>query len=240
MDEEKLILRSFGSGSSGNCYYFGTTERGILIDAGISARTIHKYLKEMGLDFKNIMGVLITHDHADHIRAVGTLGERVHLPIYATPLIHEGIDRNYGVTQKLRSGRRYFTKGEPWQLGEMTINTFGISHDSTECVGYVIDFMHQRFMIATDCGEPNAELEEYLRTAKPGRRHCLQVGRYAGFGDIAVHPVPPRVGASLVRRVRETLARKTGLQRGGAKTRGQERCNPFHDFLHQRMSDRNS
>ena len=99
MDEEKLILRSFGSGSSGNCYYFGTTERGILIDAGISARTIHKYLKEMGLDFKNIMGVLVTHDHADHIRAVGTLGERVHLPIYATPLIHEGIDHNYGVTQ---------------------------------------------------------------------------------------------------------------------------------------------
>lgn len=165
MDEEKLILRSFGSGSSGNCYYFGTTERGILIDAGISARTIHKYLKEMGLEFKNIMGVLVTHDHADHIRAVGTLGERVHLPIYATPLIHEGIDHNYGVTQKLRSGRRYFTKGEPWQLGEMTINTFGISHDSTECVGYVIDHMHQRFMIATDCGEPNAEMEEYLRTA---------------------------------------------------------------------------
>ncbi len=165
MDEEKLILRSFGSGSSGNCYYFGTTERGILIDAGISARTIHKYLKEMGLEFKNIMGVLVTHDHADHIRAVGTLGERVHLPIYATPLIHEGIDHNYGVTQKLRSGRRYFTKGEPWQLGEMTINTFGISHDSTECVGYVIDYMHQRFMIATDCGEPNAEMEEDLRNA---------------------------------------------------------------------------
>ena len=159
-----MILRSFGSGSSGNCYYFGTQERGVLIDAGISARTIHKYLKEMNLDFKNIMGVLITHDHADHIRAVGTLGERVHLPIYATPLIHEGIDRNYGVTQKLRSGRKFFTKGQPWQLGDMTINTFNISHDSTECVGYVIDFMHQRFMIATDCGEPNAELEEYLRT----------------------------------------------------------------------------
>ena len=74
MDEQKLILRSFGSGSSGNCYYFGTERQGILIDAGISARTIHKYLKEMGLDFKNIMGVLITHDNADHIRAVGTLG----------------------------------------------------------------------------------------------------------------------------------------------------------------------
>ena len=165
MEEDKLILRSFGSGSSGNCYYFGTAERGILIDAGISTRTIHKYLKEMGLDFKNIMGVLITHDHADHIRAVGTLGERIHLPIFATRQIHEGIDRNYGVTQKLRSSRRFFTKSEAWQLGEMTINTFGISHDSTECVGYVIDYMHQRFMIATDCGEPNPMMAEAIRTS---------------------------------------------------------------------------
>lgn len=165
MDDNKLILRSFGSGSSGNCYYFGTAEQGILIDAGISARTIHKHLRDMGLDFKNIWGVLITHDHADHIRAVGTLGERIHLPIYATKLIHEGIDHNYGVTQKLRSARRFFQTGEPWELNGMLINTFNISHDSTECVGYVIDFMGQRFMIATDCGEPNEQLEEYLRTA---------------------------------------------------------------------------
>jgi len=165
MAEEKLILRSFGSGSSGNSYYFGTQEQGVLIDAGISARTIHKYLHEMNIDFKNILGVLVTHDHADHIRAVGTLGERVHLPIYATRLIHEGIDRNYGVTQKLRSSRKFFEKEQPWQLGDMLINTFTISHDSTECVGYVIDFKGQRLMIATDCGEPNEALEDYLRSS---------------------------------------------------------------------------
>ena len=71
MEENGLIFRCFASGSSGNCYYLGTRQRGILIDAGISARTIQKCLREMGLDFQNIMGVLITHDHADHIRAVG-------------------------------------------------------------------------------------------------------------------------------------------------------------------------
>lgn len=119
----------------------------------------------MGLDFENIMGVLVTHDHADHIRAVGTLGERVHLPIYATQLIHEGIDRNYGVREKLKTSRRYFEKEQEWTLFDLTINTFTINHDSTECVGYVIDYNDQRFMIATDCGEPNDELEAYLRTA---------------------------------------------------------------------------
>ena len=126
MDENGLIFRCFASGSSGNCYYLGTRQRGILIDAGISARQIQKCLREMNLDFQNIMGVLITHDHADHIRAVGTLGERVKLPIYTTAEIHAGIDRNYGVREKLRTSRRYFEKGKEWQLFGMTINTFGI------------------------------------------------------------------------------------------------------------------
>ena len=165
MTDNQLIFRSFASGSSGNCYYLGTSTWGVLIDAGISARTIQKSLREMGLDYANIMGVLITHDHADHIRAVGTLGERIHLPIYSTRSIHDGIDRNYGVREKLRTSQRYFDKGVEWHLNGMTINTFGISHDSTECVGYVIDFLAQRFVIITDCGQPNATMEMYLATA---------------------------------------------------------------------------
>ena len=119
----------------------------------------------MGLDFHNIMGVLVTHDHADHIRAVGTLGERVKLPIYSTALIHDGIDRNYGVREKLRTSRRYFEKGVEWELFGMRINTFDIEHDSTECVGYCIDFLGQRFVIMTDCGSVNEEMEAYIRSA---------------------------------------------------------------------------
>ena len=165
MKDNQLIFRSFASGSSGNCYFLGTSSWGILIDAGISARSIQRYLREMGLDYANIMGVLITHDHADHIRAVGTLGERVHLPIYSTRAIHDGIDRNYGVREKLRTSQRYFEKGVEWVLNGMRINTFGISHDSTECVGYVIDYLGQRVLIATDCGQTNLTMESYLSTA---------------------------------------------------------------------------
>ena len=165
MEDQELIFRCFASGSSGNCYYLGTRQRGVLIDAGISARSIQKYLREMGLDFQNIMGVLITHDHADHIRAVGTLGERVKLPIYTTAEIHEGIDHNYGVREKLRTSRRYFEKGKEWELFGMKINTFGIEHDSTDCLGYCIDVNGQRFVLMTDCGSVNPEMEAYIRTA---------------------------------------------------------------------------
>ena len=165
MTDNQLIFRCLASGSSGNCFYLGNHKQGILIDAGISARTIQKHLRSMGLDYANIMGVLITHDHADHIRAVGTLGERVHLPIFASRLIHDGINRNYGVQEKLRTSQRYYNVGEEWELMGMKINTFTVSHDSTQCVGYVIDYQGQRFMIATDCGEPSAEMEAYIKTA---------------------------------------------------------------------------
>lgn len=160
-----ILFRSLASGSSGNCYYFGTQYRGILIDAGIAARTIQHDLREMGLDFQNIMGVIITHDHADHIRAVGTLGERVHLPIYTTPEIHEGIDRNYGVREKLRTSRRYIEKNKEFDIGGIKITALGVPHDSTDCLSFVIDFCGQRFMLVTDCGSPREELEEYMKTA---------------------------------------------------------------------------
>ena len=165
MAENRLIFCCFASGSSGNCYYLGTREKGILIDAGISARTIQNHLREMGMDFSNVCGVFITHDHADHIRAVGTLGERVHLPIYTTAAIHEGIDRNYGVREKLRTSRCFFEKGVPFEYAGMEFNTFGISHDSTDCLGYVIRAFGQQFMIATDCGEPNPMMAEAIRTS---------------------------------------------------------------------------
>ena len=185
MEENGLIFRCFASGSSGNCYYLGTRRQGILIDAGISARSIQKCLREMGLDFQNIMGVLVTHDHADHIRAVGTLGERVKLPIYTTQEIHEGIDRNYGVREKLRgSSRRYFNKGEEWELFGMRINTFGIEHDSTDCLGYCIDYLGQRFVLMTDCGSVNEEMEAYIRTANHlviEAKHMLLNGPYPTY-----------------------------------------------------------
>lgn len=165
MEKTDLIFRCFASGSSGNCYYLGNSHQGVLIDAGISARAIRSDLKEMGLDFFNLMGVLVTHDHADHIRAVGTLGERFHVPIYATAEIHEGINKNYGVKEKLRTCCKYYKKGDPFDLGDLHINTFGISHDSTDCVGYVIDVAGQRFIMATDVGKVDRVFCQYVETA---------------------------------------------------------------------------
>ena len=95
----KIRFISLASGSSGNCYYLGTEKYGILIDAGIGIRTIKKSLKDINVTMDSIRAVFITHDHADHIKAVGHLGEKLNIPVYTTARVHAGINKSYCMTE---------------------------------------------------------------------------------------------------------------------------------------------
>lgn len=149
---DKLRFISLASGSSGNCYYLGTACYGILIDAGIGPRTIKKRLKEVGIPFEHIQAVFVTHDHVDHIKSVGVLGEKYHLPVYATRLVHEGINRCYGVTEKLNASKRFLETGVKIELRDFELEAFPVSHDSSDSVGYTLYYKGKRFTIATDLG----------------------------------------------------------------------------------------
>ncbi|NDP21592.1 MAG: MBL fold metallo-hydrolase [Paludibacter sp.] len=162
---DKLRFQSFGSGSSGNCYFIGNASSGLLIDAGIGVRSIRKHLRNIGLDFENIWGVFVTHDHADHIKAVGPLGEKHRIPIYSTRHVHEGIQRSYCVTEKLYSSKKYIEKGETIQIGDFRVTSFAISHDASDNVGYTIEYKEKRFTFATDLGYVGEEVAEHLKNA---------------------------------------------------------------------------
>ncbi len=149
----KVRFISLASGSSGNCYYLGTDTYGILIDAGIGIRTIKKALKEFHIPMESIRGVFITHDHADHIKAVGHLGEKLHIPIYTTTQIHEGINKSYCMTEKLHTSVRYLEKEQPMTLEDFRIESFEVPHDGTDNVGYCIEIDGKVFSFLTDLGE---------------------------------------------------------------------------------------
>lgn len=103
---------SLGSGSSGNCYYLATKTCGILIDAGIGIRNIKKIFKDYALNLDTVRAVFVTHDHADHIKAVGHLAKKHNIPIYSTPEVHAGINRSYCMTEKLDAEHtRFIRKG---------------------------------------------------------------------------------------------------------------------------------
>ena len=161
----KVKFISLASGSSGNCYYIGTEKYGILIDAGIAVRTIKKGLKEAGISMEMIRAVFVTHDHADHIKAVGGLGEKQNIPIYTTARIHEGINRSYCMTEKLYSSVRYLEKQQPMQLEDFHIESFEVPHDGTDNVGYCIEIGGKVFAFLTDLGEITPTAAEYIRKA---------------------------------------------------------------------------
>ena len=95
-----LRFISFGSGSSGNCYYLFTETDSLLIDVGVGIRTLKKHFHNYGLRFEDVHNILITHDHADHVKSVGSLSNDYHLPVYTTRKVHSGIENNYCVRKK--------------------------------------------------------------------------------------------------------------------------------------------
>ena len=158
----KLIFFSWASGSSGNCSAVGTSESGLLIDAGIGIRTIKKVLKDRAIDLSQIMAVLVTHDHADHIKTVGYLGEKLNIPVYSTAGVHRGIAKSRYVEETLTGSKRIIEKEIPFQIEDFTITAFQVPHDSTDSVGYYIEYGNHKFTIATDVGHITETVGEYI------------------------------------------------------------------------------
>lgn len=161
-----LKFISFGSGSSGNCYYLFTATDGLLIDTGIGIRTLKKYFKEYGLSFSNVHNILITHDHADHVKSVGSLSCEYNLPVYTTEKVHEGIGRNYCVHRKVSPEmKRFVEKGDTFMVGGFTVTTFGVPHDSADNVGYCIECEGVTFCLMTDAGCVTDEMKAFIGKA---------------------------------------------------------------------------
>lgn len=155
-----------GSGSSGNSYFLFSENYGILIDAGIGIRTLKKHFNTCGLSLKQIKAVLITHDHADHVKAVGSLANEYGIPVYATELVHGGIKRNYCVHPKLKEENiRFLQKGQTLELDHFVITPFDVPHDSADNVGYSVQYGDVNFCLITDAGHVTEQFGGYIAQA---------------------------------------------------------------------------
>lgn len=183
----RLKFFSIGSGSSGNCYFLGTDEYGMLIDAGVSIRTIKKVLKDNDIEFHQILAVFVTHDHADHIKTVSCLGEKFGIPVYATEAVHEGIRRSKFAGESLFTSRHCIEKDVPFAWKDFTLTAFEVPHDGTDNVGYYITCREHRFTFATDLGHITETVAKYLRLSNHliveanYDEEMLQQGRYPYF-----------------------------------------------------------
>lgn len=147
-----MRMCSIASGSSGNCIYVGSDNSHLLIDTGISKKRIEEGLNKLEIKGDELDGILITHEHSDHIKGLGVFSRKYEIPIYATPGTIAGIKESSSLG-KMPEGLLHPIKADhPFQLGELDVHPFAISHDANEPSGYRINSGEKAVAVATDLG----------------------------------------------------------------------------------------
>ena len=163
---------SFSSGSCGNCYLLlheeeGCAVSGILIDAGVSIRRMKKVLESYGLDMDCFQSVLVTHDHGDHIRNLGSICKRLSKPVYATTTLQEALAHHPFTYLEIGGCRRDLVQDEWNKVAEgFEVQYFEVPHDATQTVGYAIRCEGQLFVLMTDLGHVTEEAMAWASEAE--------------------------------------------------------------------------
>ena len=156
-----MELRVFASGSSGNCLLLSSGSTHILIDAGISKRRIEQSLAQSGLSMREIGGVLITHEHSDHISGLKMLIKHCAPPIYAPRTV---ANRLRGCLPEAEGLLHVIPVNEAFTIGALTVTAFHTPHDTDESVGYRVEG-EGIFALATDMGHVTEEVFSALSGA---------------------------------------------------------------------------
>lgn len=160
-----LKFMSLSSGSCGNCYYLGTGDDGLLIDAGVSLKSLKRILEENSLSDASFSAILVTHDHLDHIRHLGSFCKRLHKPVYTTKVLRTALLRHTFTAAWFGNCSRVLEEGIWNDISVASVKYFEVPHDATQTVGYGIDISGHRFVIMTDVGRMTDEAVEMAATA---------------------------------------------------------------------------
>lgn len=165
--EERLRFISFGSGSSGNCAYIGTPSCGLLIDAGVDNHYVLEQLALNSIEIDTVRGILLTHDHGDHVRyAYSILRRYQHMRLYATPKALNGLLRRHNTSRRIKDYHTPIFKEFPLDVGGLRITPFETSHDGTDNAGFFIEGAGTTFVITTDTGTITSRSDFYMRQAE--------------------------------------------------------------------------
>ncbi len=154
-------LTILGSGSNGNCAYLETAETRILIDAGFSARQTRARLASIGRAPEGLTGILITHEHSDHISGLLGLSSKLNIPIYCNRLTRECIEYQF----QSRFDCRVFSTRESFEVGDVVVDTFDIPHDASDPVGFLVHTPAGNIGFLTDLGHATKLVLERVRAA---------------------------------------------------------------------------
>lgn len=147
---DELKVSILASGSSGNVTYIETPEQKILVDAGLSGKKINELMHSINRSLVDVNALLVTHEHVDHIKAVGILARKYGMPVYANHETWAAMAPKIGnvpLNQQIE-----FAPGKVLSLGDMDIESFNVSHDAVNPQFYQIHHAGKSFGIVTDTG----------------------------------------------------------------------------------------
>jgi phosphoribosyl 1,2-cyclic phosphodiesterase len=142
------------SGSSGNSTYFATEKTSILLDSGLSGRETARRLDPLGADLNDFSGIIASHGHNDHVKGIGILARRHNIPVYMNYKTHVEAGRIVGKIPEIH----YVKTGSTFEIGDITIETFPVSHDSLDPMGFVISANNTKIAYVTDLGRVTMEI----------------------------------------------------------------------------------
>jgi len=158
-----MRLCSIASGSSGNCIYVGSDTTHLLIDVGISGKRIEAGLSELDLNGRDVDGILITHEHTDHIAGLGVLSRKYGIPIYASEGTIAAIMKTPGLGNVEPELFTVIQADRKKVIKDLTIHPMRISHDAGEPLAYRISYGNKKVAVCTDLGVYNDYTVECLK-----------------------------------------------------------------------------
>lgn len=167
------------SGSSGNCSFVETDNTKLLIDCGVSSKKVEEALNSVHVNISDINGILISHEHSDHIKGLATICKKYNLPIYANNSTFTNINQNIPDDNKIR-----FKSNEKFEIGDIKIYPFSIPHDAAEPCGFNLYNSNKKLTIATDIGHidnkilHNLDESDFLLLESNYEPNMLKCSRY--------------------------------------------------------------
>lgn len=156
-----LRFTVLSSGSTGNAILVANEEAMVLIDAGLSAKRIEQLLAEREVAASDLSAVFITHEHSDHIKGLGALARKHELPVYANKATWDAMERQVG--EIAENNKWVLDTGGAVEIKSLAIESYAISHDAAEPVGYTFRDREEKLGLATDLGYMSDKVKERLK-----------------------------------------------------------------------------